>query len=159
MNWDLITNISLILSFISLAIFAVIGVTQWIKRGSLKKVDRQILWMPLPLILMVIVYFIFDKVIHVNYRPDGSGEVSFPSTHAMVVATIFFMITMILPKYVKNKKIRVVLEVIMVVLTSITCTGRIFANKHDLIDVLGALLFAFIFTAIYHYAYKKAGKK
>ena len=159
MQWELITNIILILSLITLGIFVILGIYQWITRKSIKKVDKQIRWMPLPLALMVITYFIFDKLLIVSVRPNGSGESSFPSTHSMVVATIFFMVTIILPKYVKSKKLRIVLELLMFIGISLTCTGRVLANLHWPLDVIGALVFAFIFTEIYYQIIKKKKTK
>jgi hypothetical protein len=72
-----------------LAVFACLGLYQWITRKSLKKVDQELLWFPLPLAIMAVVFIIFDKIIVLATRPNGSGEPSFPSTHVMVVATIF----------------------------------------------------------------------
>ena len=163
MQWELITNIILISSIVILAVFAILGLAQWISRKSLKKVDRQLLWMPLPLILMVATYLICDKVLPKFFdfmptRPNGSGEPSFPSTHVMVVATIFFVVTLALPRYIKSKTMRIFLELIMAVLIGLTCTGRVAANLHSIVDVVGALGFAFIFSEIYHIIIKKRKK-
>ena len=152
--WELITNIVLILSLIALGAFAILGLIQWIKRKSLKKVDKQLLWFPLPLALMAATYVVFDKLLPKFFdfmptRPNGSGESSFPSTHVMIVATIFFITTIILPKYVKNKVVRIILELLMVIGLALTCTGRVMANMHTPIDVLGGIAFAFIFSEIY----------
>ena len=150
MNWELITNIILILSILTLAVFAILGIYQWITRKSIKKIDKQLRWMPLPLVVMFIVYFIFDKLWIINTRPDGSGEPSFPSTHVMVVATIFFIATIALPKYIKSKTTRIILEILMFICISLTCTGRVLANKHWPIDVIASVLFAFVFSEIYY---------
>ena len=152
--WELITNIVLISSLITLGAFAVLGLIQWLKRKSFVKIDKQIRYMPLPLALMVIVYLVFDKLLPKFFdfmptRPNGSGEPSFPSTHVMIVATIFFITTIILPKYIKNKTIRIILELLMVVGLALTCTGRVMANMHTPVDVLGGIAFAFIFSEIY----------
>lgn len=159
MQWDLITNIILITSIVTLAVFAVLGLYQWISRKSIKKVDRELRWMPLPLLIMTVVYFVFDKLIVLNTRPDGSGEPSFPSTHVMVVSTIFFAITLILPKYVKSKAVRVALELIMFIGISLTCAGRVLANKHWPADVIGALAFAFVISEIYYQIIKRKKSK
>ena len=153
-TWELITNIILILSLIALGAFAVLGLVQWIKRKSLKKVDKQLRWFPLPLALMAATYVVFDKFLPKFFdfmptRPNGSGEPSFPSTHVMIVATIFFITTIILPKYIKNKVVRIILELLMVIGLALTCTGRVMANMHTPIDVLGGIAFAFIFAEIY----------
>ena len=103
MQWDKITDIILITSIAVLAVFAGLGLYQWITRKSLKKVDKRILFMLIPLALMAITYIVFDKFLVLKVRPDGSGEPSFPSTHVMVVATIFFLATLNLNKYVKQQ--------------------------------------------------------
>ena len=150
MNWDKITNIILIASFAVLAVFAILGLCQWIHRKSLKKVDKPLLWMLLPLALMAITYVVFDKFIILNTRPDGSGEPSFPSTHVMVVATIFFLAMLALPKYIKSKTALVFLDLFMLAFIALTAAGRVLADKHWLSDVIAALIFAAIFVVIYY---------
>ena len=158
MQWELITNIILISSLITLGFFVLLGLYQWISRGSIKKVDPEILWMPLPLLLMALVYAIF-LMFPVATRPNGSGESSFPSTHVMVVTTIYFMVTIIVPKYIKSTFAQITVELIIVILISLTCTGRIMAELHSLWDVIGGIVFAFIFSEIYYLAYRKEKKK
>lgn len=158
MQWDKATDIILIAAIATLAIFAGLGLYQWITRKSLKKVDRRLLFIPIPLAIMAVTYFIFDKFFILNLRPDGSGEPSFPSTHVMVVATIFFLVTINLNTYIKQKPLRVLIEILMLALLSITCVGRVMANKHWISDVIGGLAFAFIFSEIYYYIIKKWSK-
>lgn len=159
MDWELITNIILIISIIALIIFAFLGLYQWITRKSLKKVDLRLLCVPIPLIIMTLVYFLFANLLIVNTRPDGSGISSFPSSHVMTVATIFFIITIMLPKYVKNRTTRIILDVIMVVLISLVSIGRVLSGMHWPIDVIGALAFAFIFSEIYYLLVHKGEKR
>ena len=158
MNWDQATNVILCASFAVLAVFVILGLYQWIKQRSLKKVDRELLWAPLPLALMAAVYVIFDKFIVLNVRPNGSGESSFPSTHVMVVATIFFLTFLILPKYIHKKSARIALEIAMLILLFLVCIGRVLSDMHWPIDVVGGLVFAFIFTEIYYLIIKKGAK-
>ncbi len=150
MNWDKATDIILIASIASLAVFAIFGLCQWIKRKSIKKVDKELIFMLVPLILMAIVYFIFDKFLIWNTRPDGSGEPSFPSTHVMVVATIFLLIALVLPRYIKSKAACALLDLMMLIFIVLTCVGRVLANKHWTSDVIGALVFSVIFALIYY---------
>lgn len=150
MNWDLATDIILYASFAILAVFAILGLCQWLKRKSLKKVDKPLLAMLVPLALMAATCIIFDKFLILNTRPDGSGEPSFPSTHAMVVATIFACVALILPKYIKSKFAIIALDFAMLALTVITAIGRVFADKHWSSDVIAGLIFASIFATIYY---------
>lgn len=154
MQWDKITNIILITALITLGIFVILGLCQWISRKSLKKVDKELLWLPLPLALMAIPYVIFDKFLILNTRPDGSGEPSFPSTHVMVVTTIFLLTAVILPKYIKSKIVCLVLYLFMLAFVVLNGVGRVLANKHWTSDVLGAIGFSFIFVAIYCLIYQ-----
>ena len=157
MQWDLITNIILVSSIVTLALFAALGLYQWITRKSIKKVDPELLWFPLPLALAALTYLIFE-ISPVNYRPNGSGESSFPSTHTMITATIFFVVMIILPRYVKNKALRIILDIIMMALIALISVGRVNANMHWVIDVIGGVAFAFAFSEIYYFAYKKFKK-
>ena len=150
MQWDLISDIILATSFAALAVFAVLGFCQWIKRRSLKKVDKPLLWAILPLFLMVVTYIIFDKFLILNTRPNGSGEPSFPSTHVMVVATIFSIIAIILPKYIKSRVARITLDLMMLALLVLVCVARVLADMHWISDVVGGLIFAVIFAVIYY---------
>jgi undecaprenyl-diphosphatase len=150
MNWNTITNIILGAALAVLAVFAILGAYQWATRKSLKKVDKNLLAMLVPLILIVVTYIIFDKIFVLNTRPDGSGEPSFPSTHTMVVATIFLLAIINLKNYVKNKTLRVALCVIMLALIAAVAVGRVLANKHWTSDVIGGLIFATAFSVIYY---------
>lgn len=150
MNWDLITNIILIASLITMALFVGLAFYQWIKRKSFSKIDPELRWAIIPLILMVAVYYIFDHFIILATRPNGTGEPSFPSSHVMFVATLFALTAIILPKYVKSKTALVLLDSLMLILTVLVAVGRVFANMHWVSDVIGALVFAAIFTAIYY---------
>lgn len=158
MPWDLITNIILASAIAVLAVLALLGLYQWITRKSLKKVDQPILFLLIPLALMVIVYFVFDKFIILNTRPNGSGEPSFPSTHVMVVSTIFLLTAIIMPCYIKNKTLNIILDIIMIVLIALVSVGRVFANMHWPTDVIGGLGFSFIFAFVYYLLIKKSKK-
>ena len=150
MQWEKATDVILLASLITLGVFAILGLCQWIRRRSLKKVDKQLLWMLLPLFLMVVTYVIFEKFLILNTRPNGSGEPSFPSTHTMIVATIFLLTAIALPKYISSKTARIVLDLLMLTFVALVCVGRVLANMHWVSDVIGGLVFACIFGFIYY---------
>ena len=158
MDWDKITNVILLSAFAVLAVFAILGLVQLIQRKSLKKVDRPLLKMLIPLVLTAIIYVVFDKFWVLNVRPDGSGEPSFPSSHVLAVATIFSLIAIALPSYVKSKTARTILYLLMLALTVLVSVGRVLANKHWPSDVAGALVFAAINALIYYLIIKEPKK-
>lgn len=149
MQWEKITDIILITAIAILGVFAILGLTEWIRRKSLKKVDKELLAMIPSLVLMAATYFIFDHVLIWNTRPNGSGEPSFPSSHTMATATIFFMVMLALPRYIKNKSLCIFLDVVMVILIALVSIGRVLANMHWASDVIGGLIFSLIFAGIY----------
>ena len=159
MQWEKITDIILITAIAILGVFAILGLTEWIKRKSLKKVDEELLGMVPPLVLMAATYFIFDKIFVLNTRPNGSGEPSFPSTHTMVTATIFFMTMCALPKYIKNKPLRIFLDLVMTILIVLIAVGRVAANMHWVSDVVAGVIFAALFAGLYLFLIKHKKKE
>ena len=155
MDWDKATDIILYASFAILGVFIILAFAQLIKRKSIKKVDKPLLVMPIPLVLMSITYVVFDKFLVLNTRPNGSGEASFPSTHVMVVGTIFLLVAIALPRYIKSKATCAILDIIMLTLFAITAYGRIAANMHWLSDVIAGAVFAAVFGLIYYLIIRK----
>lgn len=150
MQWSKITDIILVAALAVFAVFAILGLYQWIKRKSLKKVDKPLLLSLIPLSLMAATFIIFEKFLVLNTRPNGSGEPSFPSTHTMVVATVFLLTAIILPNYIKSKTARVIMDIVMLLFIILVSVGRVLANMHWVSDVVGGLIFAAIFAVIYY---------
>lgn len=158
MQWEKITDVILVTAFAVLAVYALIGLVQLIRRKSLKKVDKELEAFIPPLALMAAVYIIFDKIWILSTRPDGSGEPSFPSSHTMIVATIFLLAALANRKYIKQKPLRLVLDSVMLLLIVLTAAGRILSDKHWPADVAAALVFAAVFAGIYYLIIKKWAK-
>jgi len=150
MNWDLITNIILAAAIAVLAVFVILALCQWVKRKSFTKIDSELRWAFVPVILMAATYVIFDHFLIWNTRPNGSGEPSFPSSHVMLVATVFALTAIVLPRYIQSKAALITLDILMLILTVLVSVGRVLANMHWASDVLGALAFAAIFALIYY---------
>lgn len=150
MNWDLISDVILFSSIAVLGVFAVMGFCQLVSRKSFFKVDKELLAFFVPLILMTIIYFLFSKVFILNTRPDGSNEVSFPSSHVTTATTIFLCVALVLPRYLKSKAARIIFDFMMLALIVILCFGRVLSNQHWLSDVLAALAFSLIFAFVYY---------
>lgn len=159
MNWDKATDIMVYLAIFAIGIFGIVGLYQWITRKSFKKIDKPIVALIVPLVLIVATWLIFDHVFILNTRPDGSGEPSFPSTHTMIAATSLLCIAILLPRYLKNKPLNIVLDVLMLIVIILVPVGRVLANKHWVSDVVGGLIFSLIFATIYFILVKKFTKK
>lgn len=162
-EWKIITDIILLSSLAIVGVFGALGLYQWISRKSIKKVDKQLLRMIIPLVLMAATFIICDKILPKIFgfwptRPNGSGEPSFPSTHVMVVTTVFLLTAIAARKYVHVKPVRIILDIIMLALITLTCFGRVLADMHWVTDVIGGLVFAAIFAIIYYFSIKRKDK-
>lgn len=158
MNWDKATDIMVYTAIATAGLLAVLGIYQWITRKSFKKIDKALLALIVPAVLVVATWLIFDKIFVLNTRPDGSGEPSFPSTHTMITATIFFCTAIILPRYIKSRPLQIFLDLIMLAFVILVPVGRVLANKHWTSDVIGGLIFSVIFAGIYFVIVKKLTK-
>jgi undecaprenyl-diphosphatase len=86
-NFDKLTDLTMLFSLGVVGAFVVWGAVQLFKRKSLLKVDKDIYYFALTLIILAIIYVVFEKLI-VNYRPilvDGKLEASYPSSTTMLV--------------------------------------------------------------------------
>jgi len=159
MDWDKATDIMVATAIATAIIFFVMGVTQWFKRKSFKKIDKPLLALIAPYALVAITYIIFDYIFILNTRPDGSGEPSFPSTHTMITTTFLLCAAILLPYYIKQKSIIVFLDLVMLAFIVLVPVGRVLANKHWISDCVGGIIFSLIFAGIYLILVKKLTKK
>ncbi len=150
MNWDTATDIILYASIALVAVYGILGLYEWITRKSLKKVDRELKMMLIPLALMVIIYIIFDKFLVLNTAPNNPDKPSFPSSHVLVTTTIFLLTALALPRYIKTKSLRIALDAVMLILIAATSAGRVISENHWASDVIAALIFAIILSVIYY---------
>lgn len=134
--------------------FAVAGLTQWIKRKQLRKVDRSILALGGLYIAMMAAYAFFEVVV-INYRPvllDGVLEASYPSS--TTVLSICVMSTAVLQwlERVKDRRIRWWGATAMISFMIFMVTGRLISGVHWVTDIVGGCLLSGGLVAAYHAA-------
>lgn len=135
------------------ALFAFVGLFQWIRRKSLFRVDHEILSLGGIYVLLFGFYLLFEKTI-VNYRPivmpgEVQVEASFPSSHTMLFCVITGCAIVILKKYVKNLTLRRVLYVICWVTMPIAVLCRLASGVHWFSDILGGVLISLALIFLY----------
>jgi len=161
-TWSIITDILLTIAILVLGVFAFLGLIQWIQRKNIMKVDKELLFMLPSLVLMLVIYVVFMKVWIINYRPiliDGIAEPSFPSSHTMATTTILLMAIKALPKYIENKRVRIILSIAMVVVIFAVAFGRVASGMHWFTDVLGGVIFGWVLSSLYQLLLVKFGKE
>ena len=134
-------------------VFALIGLAQLIKRRSLLKVDKSILALGGLYIIVIGLYVLFE-ILSINYRPiimPGCEypEASFPSSHTMLVCVIMGSAIMLLKRYVKNSKIRLVLQILCAAVIMVTICGRVISGVHWITDIIGGVLISAALLMLY----------
>ena len=123
------------------ACFGFIGLTQWIRRRSLKKVDPDIILLGLYYILVILGYLIFE-MIPINFRPipiDGAMEASYPSSTTLLELSVMPTLIFQVNRKANQSSVKTTVTVITVLFTALMLIGRTVAGVHWLTDILGAV--------------------
>lgn len=132
--------------------FAVLGLTQWLRRKRLFAVDRNLLVLGGFYIVVLAVYLLFEAYI-VNYRPvliDGYLEASYPSSTTLLVMSV--MPTAMLQLYIRLKTpiLRKLVMVLMTAFLGFMVIGRLICGVHWLTDIIGSGLLSGGLVMLYH---------
>jgi len=137
--------------FILVAFYGFLFISQLLKRKSLKKIDRELLFLLFFYFVIFIVYILFEKVFVLNFRPvtlGGEVESSYPSSHTLFSVTLCLSAILLNKKYVAEKYaplLNALLSILMVVIV----VGRFLSGVHWLTDILGGVLFSLALVLIY----------
>lgn len=143
-KWYLITQVLGVFALFVAAGFGVLGLGQLIKRQNIAKVDFEILSLGGLYLVTIGLYLLFEMVV-VNYRPiimpdHQRAEASFPSSHTVLICIVMGSAVILAGKYLKNRSLRLGLQVLCVVIAVVTFVGRLLSGVHWLTDILGGIL-------------------
>ena len=134
--------------------FALLGLTQWIRRKRLSRVDCNILALGGFYIVMMAVYIFFEIVI-VNYRPGliyGVLEPSYPSSTTMLVMCVMPTAMMQLNSRIKHNTLRWFVMCTIAAFTIFMVIGRLISGVHWCTDIIGGSILStglvFIYRAV-----------
>ena len=133
-------------------VFAVLGLSQWIKRKSLFKVDKSILALGGFYLAVMAVYVLFEFIV-INRRPvliDGYLEVSYPSSTTMLVLCVMPTTMMQLSRRIKRKLFRRIALLALFGFTVFMVVGRVLSGVHWLTDIIGGGLISASLVTAYH---------
>ena len=122
--------------------FAVLGLAQWIRRKNMFKVDADVLILGVYYIVVLAVYLLFEEVV-INCRPvliEGYLEASYPSSTTMLAMCVMLTATMQLGKRIKNRGVKIGLEVVIDLFVAFMVIGRLISGVHWLTDIIGGAL-------------------
>lgn len=142
-NWDVLSDVVLYFSLAFAGGLMIYGLNQLITRKSFFKVDKDILFAGGGILLILVLWFLFDKAFVVNYRPiliDDFAYASFPSTHVMFSTFVLLVSCRII---IKRNPYTLVYSIAgyvgMSFLILISTLGRILSCMHWMTDVLGGV--------------------
>ncbi len=132
--------------------FGILGLTQWIKRKSICKVDYDILVLGGFYIITFAAYLFFENVV-INYRPvliNGYLEASYPSSTTLLVLCVMPTAVMQFNSRIRNKLLRNIVVVALVAFIAFMVIGRLLSGVHWLTDIVGGALLSTGFVQMYY---------
>ena len=133
------------LSLLPLALaagFALLGLSQWLRRKCLLTVDRNLLALGGFYLLLLAAYVFFEHFV-VNYRPvliGGVLEASYPSSTTMLTIGIMSTTIMQLRQRIRRKYPRDGILFLSWGFTVFMVLGRLLSGVHWLSDIIGGVL-------------------
>jgi len=131
--------------------FAVLGLTQWIQRRNILKVDSSILVLGVFYLLVFGTYAFFEFYV-INRRPvliNGILEASYPSSTTMLAMCVMPTAMMQFHRLIKNHKIRNTVNIVCGLFTAFMVIGRLVCGVHWFTDILGGVIFSVSVILIY----------
>lgn len=123
-------------------VFGGVGFVQLIKRKSLFKVDRDLIFLGIYYAVVIFGYLIFE-MIPINYRPiliDGMLEASYPSSTTLLVLSVMPTLVDQVNRRSTNLRFRRFVCVMSIVFSSFMVIGRLVAGVHWFTDIVGAVI-------------------
>lgn len=133
--------------------FGILGLTQWIRRKHIGKVDFSILALGGFYIVTIGVYLLFETVA-VNYRPvliGGVLEASYPSSTTLLTLCVMPTAAMQLNIRIKSRVFRHFSVFVMMAFTVFMVVGRILSGVHWITDIIGGALLSAGLVMMYRF--------
>ena len=132
-------------------VFGFLGLIQLMKRRSLLKVDRDIIFLGIYYIVVIFGYLIFE-MIPINYRPiliQGFMEASYPSSTTLLVLCVMPTLMEQASRRVENVIIYKIISMFTIVFSAFMVLGRLFSGVHWLTDIIGSIMLSVGLFSIY----------
>ena len=123
-------------------VFGGMGLMQLIKRGSLFKVDRDIMILGIYYVIVILGYLLFEMY-PVNYRPiliQGVMEASYPSSTTLLVLSVMPTLIEQMNRRMKNTKHKRIISIFTIAFSVLMVLGRLVSGVHWFTDIVGAIL-------------------
>ena len=132
--------------------FALLGLTQWIQRKHILKVDRSIWVLGIFYVLVLAVYLFFEEWA-INYRPvliAGFLEASYPSSTTMLVMCVMPTAMIQLHNRIQNQPLRRCIQCVIGLFIVFMVVGRLLSGVHWMSDIIGGILLSSGLVTLYY---------
>lgn len=132
-------------------IFGMFGIMQLFFKKSLLKVDKDIIFLGVFYVVMLITYIVFEKVI-INYRPvimDEGLEASYPSSHTMLAVGFITVAIAQFKVRLRNSVARTIVNIALAIVMVLMVVSRVLSGVHWMTDIVGGILIAEAWAMIY----------
>lgn len=140
--------------------FAILGLSQWIKRKNILKVDSNILVLGGFYILVLAVYILFETVV-INRRPvliNGYLETSYPSSTTLLVLCVMPTAALQFRNRMKVAVLRNIVTTTITAFVVFVIGGRLLSGVHWFSDIVGGSLLAGGLVMLYDAVTKSQSK-
>lgn len=146
-----------ILPFVIVGYYGMTGLIQLIRKKSILKVDKRLIFLGCFYVIVLLVYIFFEHVI-INYRPfliDNELEASYPSSHTMLAICVCLSSLLINKYYIKKKNILKLVNIATIVVMFILVIGRVLSGAHWITDIIGGIIISALLVYTYEYLITK----
>lgn len=123
-------------------VFGGIGLCQLMKRRSLFKVDRDLIFLGIYYVVVIFGYLIFE-MIPINYRPiliEGILEASYPSSTTLLVLSVMPTMIFQVNRRVTSLTVKRIVCALASAFSAFMVIGRLIAGVHWFTDIVGAVI-------------------
>ena len=131
--------------------FGIFGLSQWIKRKHILKVDLNILLLGVFYIIVMAIYILFETVT-VNYRPvliNGYLEGSYPSSTTLLVMCVIPTVIMQFNIRIKHLIFKRCVVILLWAFIVFMVMGRLISGVHWFSDIVGSVLISTGLATLY----------
>lgn len=134
--------------------FGLLGLLQWIRRKSIRKVDCSILLLG-GFYILVMAFFVAFEVFEVNYRPiliEGILEASYPSSTTMLVICVMTTTVMQLNHRIRHPRLKKITVFTITCFSLFMVIGRLISGVHWFTDIIAGILLSVGLIKLYQSA-------
>ena len=142
-------------------LFALLGLSQLIKRRKLRGVDPDLILLGFYYLLVAAAYLLFE-LYPINYRPvlmDGRLEASYPSSTTLLVLGVMPTLDLQCRRRVKNTAVKNTVRCLTGLFSLFMVMGRLVSGVHWLTDIAAALLLSGGLFDLYRALVNDCGKE